>query len=71
MLKKDKRGNGNGHLLLNKVLDLISQISECKNIHTMAMSYLAYLFISYEFKPVSDTYIVDQHPHIDMILYKN
>lgn len=70
-VKKNKRGNGNGRLLLNKVLEIINQISECKNIHIMAMSYLADFYISYGFKAVSDTYIIDQHPHIDMILYKS
>lgn len=70
-VKKDKRGNGNGRLLLNKVLEVINQVSEYKNIHIMAMGYLADFYISYGFKPVSDTYIIDQHPHIDMILYKN
>lgn len=67
---KNKRGNGNGRLLLKKVLEIIYKDFESKNIHIMAMSYLTDFYESFGFKSVSDIYIIDQHPHIDMVLYR-
>lgn len=67
---KDSRGNGNGRLLLDKVLEVININCGRKDIHIMAMSYLTDFYKSYGFKPISNIYIIDQHPHIDMILYR-
>ena len=67
---KHKRGNGNGRKLLNKVFEVIDKKYPSKDIHILAMSYLKSFYESYGFKAVSEEYIVDQHPHIDMIYYR-
>lgn len=69
-VKQDKRGNGNGKKLLDKVFEVLNQNYPYKNIHILAMSYLKSFYESYGFKAVSDEYIIDQHPHIDMIYYR-
>jgi len=70
-VRQDKRGNGNGRKLLNKIFEVLDQKFPNKNIHILAMSYLKSFYESYGFKAVSDEYIVDQHPHVDMINYRN
>lgn len=70
-VKKEHRGNGNGRMLITKVLETINEKFPDKDIHIMAMSYLKEFYESFGFQSTSDVYIIDQHPHIDMILYKN
>lgn len=69
-VKKERRGNGSGRKLLDKVIEVIYENYPNKDIHIMAMSYLQDFYESYGFKPVSEVYIIDQHPHLDMILYR-
>jgi len=69
-VKKEKRGDGNGRKLLDKTFEVINKYYPHKNIHILAMSYLKSFYESYGFKAVSDEYIVDQHPHLDMIFYR-
>ena len=67
---KNKRGNGSGRMLLDKVFEVINEQFPNKDIHILAMSYLKSFYESYGFEAVSKEYIVDQHPHIDMIYYR-
>ena len=67
---KHKRGNGNGRKLIDKVFEVLNERNPTKNIHILAMSYLKPFYESYGFVPVSEEYIVDQHPHIDMVFYR-
>src|SRR5699024_4219863 len=69
-VKKNKRGNGSGRQLLDKVFEVLNEKHPYKDIHILAMSYLKSFYESYGFETVSDEYIVDQHPHIDMIFYR-
>lgn len=67
---KNKRGNGSGRHLLDKVFEVLNERYPNKDIHILAMSYLKSFYESYGFESVSEEYIVDQHPHIDMIYYR-
>ncbi|CAD2078916.1 GNAT family N-acetyltransferase [Jeotgalicoccus meleagridis] len=69
-VQQTKRGNGNGRKLLDKVFDVINEKYPDKDIRILAMSYLRSFYESYGFKAVSEEYIVDQHPHIDMIYFR-
>lgn len=67
---KHKRGNGSGRKLIDKVFEVLNERYPTKDIHILAMSYLQNFYESYGFKPVSEEYVVDQHPHIDMVFYR-
>lgn len=69
-VKKEHRGNGNGRMLITKVLETINEKFPDKDIHIMAMSYLKEFYESFGFQSTSDVYIIDQHPHEDMVLYR-
>lgn len=69
-IDQNNRGNGNGRLLLNQALDYIQQKHPNKNIEIVAMSYLKDFYSSLGFKSISKVYIIDNHPHEDMILQK-
>lgn len=69
-VKKEYRGNGNGRILITKVLETINEKFPDKDIHIMAMSYLKEFYESFGFQSTSDVYIIDQHLHEDMVLYR-
>ncbi|AKG73429.1 GNAT family N-acetyltransferase [Salinicoccus halodurans] len=64
----DKRGNGNGRELLNTALKYLKENYPDKFVQIVAMSYLKDFYKSYGFKSISEVYIMDDHPHEDMIL---
>lgn len=70
-IQKDSRGNGSGRTLLNQALNYTDQNYPGKNIEIVAMSYLKDFYKSLGFKSISEVYIMDNHPHEDMILSKN
>ncbi|QQD85651.1 GNAT family N-acetyltransferase [Jeotgalicoccus sp. ATCC 8456] len=70
-VNKAKRGNGSGRQLLTKALEYCDNHFPNKNIEIVAMSYLRKFYNSLGFVSTSDVYIMDDHPHEDMILRKN
>lgn len=64
----EKRGNGNGRLLLETALKYLKKHYPDKAVQIVAMSYLKDFYKSYGFKSISDIYIMDDHPHEDMVL---
>jgi len=64
----EKRGNGNGRKLLNTALKYLKENYPDKYIQIVAMSYLKDFYKSYGFNSISEVYIMDDHPHEDMIL---
>lgn len=64
----DKRGNGSGRELLNTALKYLKENYPDKFVQIVAMSYLKDFYKSYGFKSISEVYIMDDHPHEDMIL---
>lgn len=67
-INKEKRGTGKGRDLLNQALQYTAKHFPNKNIEIVAMSYLKEFYWSLGFKTISDVYIMDNHPHEDMIL---
>lgn len=65
------RGNGAGRNLVEKGLSVIEDMFPGKDIHIIAMSYLREFYTSFGFETVSDVYIMDNHEHEDMILYRS
>jgi len=68
--KKNARGNGLGHLLLTEALAACEKLWPAQTIDIGAQEHLHEFYQSHGFKQVSDMYLEDDIPHIDMRLCK-
>ncbi|OFC71968.1 GNAT family N-acetyltransferase [Alteromonas confluentis] len=64
------RGNGLGHELISKALEVCKQTWPGLSIEIGAQEYLAAYYKKYGFEATSTMYLEDGIPHIDMILTK-
>ncbi len=64
------RGNGLGHQLIAEALKQCEQLWPGKTIDISAQEHLEGLYQSHGFKRISDMYLDDGIPHIDMRLEK-
>ncbi len=62
------RRRGLSHLLVEKAVSLVREQWPDRILAIGAQEYLREFYISHGFEPVSDTYLEDGIPHIDMIL---
>lgn len=60
------RKSGLGHLLVKQILAAAGRIWPGKGITISAQTYLTAFYRSHGFVPVSDPYLEDDIPHIDM-----
>jgi ElaA protein len=60
------RKSGLGHLLVNQILSAAGQIWPGRGITISAQTYLTAFYSAHGFVPVSDSYLEDDIPHIDM-----
>ncbi|MFU8768926.1 MAG: GNAT family N-acetyltransferase [Desulfotignum sp.] len=60
------RKKGLGHLLVKQILAVAGRIWPGKGITISAQTYLTAFYRSHGFVPVSDPYLEDDIPHIDM-----
>lgn len=67
-VQNDKRANGLGRELLLNSLEYLNKNYRDKDVHIVAMSYLKKFYESLGFESISDEYIMDNHPHEDMII---
>ncbi|PFV82902.1 GNAT family N-acetyltransferase [Bacillus sp. AFS059628] len=68
LVKKEHRGQGIAKELVNVALDFIQNELKEDTIKIQAQEYLHEFYSSFGFKSVSETYLEDNIPHIDMIL---
>ncbi|GIC76686.1 GNAT family N-acetyltransferase [Moritella sp. F3] len=68
--KDTARGNGLGHQLIIEALKQCEQHWPGKTIDIGAQEYLQSFYQKYGFKPISEVYMEDGIPHIDMRLNK-
>ena len=68
---QDARGNGLGHRLLEEGLEQAEKLWSGETIKIGAQSYLNEFYQGYGFEVISDEYLEDGIPHIDMLLHKN
>ena len=61
------RGEGLGHQLIQEALQLCQQYFPTQNIKISAQEHLRNYYQQHGFKPISDTYLEDNIPHIAMI----
>lgn len=68
LVKKEYRGQGIAGDLLKKGLDFIqNELNETK-VKIQAQDHLRAFYNSFGFQPISETYLEDNIPHVDMIL---
>lgn len=68
LVKKEYRGHGMAEELLRKGLDFIQNELNEPTVKIQAQAYLKEFYSSFGFQPISDTYLEDDIPHIDMLL---
>ena len=67
VVEKNSRGKGISYAMLEKALDQIRLTWPGGNIRIGAQVYLKAFYQSHGFEPVSETYLEDGIPHIDMV----
>ncbi|MCC3237484.1 GNAT family N-acetyltransferase, partial [Pediococcus acidilactici] len=54
--------------LVQATLDEIKRVAGIQPVKIAAQSYLQNFYAQFGFKPVSDVYLEDNIPHLDMVL---
>ncbi len=70
IVKKEYRGQGIAGELLKKGLEFIQNELEETKVKIQAQDYLREFYCSFGFQPISETYLEDNIPHVDMILQR-
>ncbi|MFB6587634.1 GNAT family N-acetyltransferase [Bacillus thuringiensis] len=69
-VKKEYRGQGIAEELLKKGLDFIQNELKEKTVKIQAQDYLRKFYSSFGFQTISQTYLEDNIPHVDMLLQR-
>ena len=69
-VKKEYRGSGMAGELLKRGLDFIETELKETTVKIQAQDYLRKFYGSFGFQPISDTYLEDNIPHVDMLLQR-
>ena len=67
LVVSDERGKGLGRTLIEGLLEAIQERFPGQPVHIQAQSYLTSFYASFGFEAVSDEYLEDGIPHIDMV----
>lgn len=70
VIAHDARGLKLGRALMQQALNEMEQLFPEQDVQIGAQERLCHFYLSLNFKPVSDTYLEDGIPHIDMRLSK-
>ncbi|WP_010499246.1 GNAT family N-acetyltransferase, partial [Ligilactobacillus acidipiscis] len=70
LVVKEYRKHELGRKVVQATLNQIQKQFPAKEIKIQAQSYLQNFYSSFGFSPVSDVYLEDNIPHLDMILKK-
>ena len=66
LIDENYRKNGTGRILMERAIDATLQEFDCGSITIGAQIYLNVFYTSLGFKPVSEPYLEDGIPHMDM-----
>ncbi|TYR73140.1 GNAT family N-acetyltransferase [Rossellomorea vietnamensis] len=69
-VKKEFRGQGLAEELIKKGLKFIQKELNETNVKIQAQDYLRKFYGSFGFQAISETYLEDNIPHVDMLLQK-
>ena len=70
LVDNEYRGTGFGKLLMKKAIDYIEQTLEATSIKISAQHYLEAFYQSLGFERISDVYLLDDIPHLEMLRIK-
>ncbi|RRD40952.1 GNAT family N-acetyltransferase [Leptotrichia sp. OH3620_COT-345] len=68
LVRESSRKSGIGRELVSEALKIIKKKWGNKPVYAQAQAYLEKFYSSFGFKAVSDVYLEDNIPHLDMIL---
>lgn len=68
LVTKNYRGKKYGQQILRETIKQIKDNSDKESIYISAQEYLERFYSSFGFEKVSDMYLEDNIPHIDMVL---
>ncbi|MBD5806294.1 GNAT family N-acetyltransferase [Limosilactobacillus walteri] len=68
LILKNYRKHGYGQRLVRATIDEAKKLFPQKKIQIQAQAYLQKFYTSFGFKPISDVYLEDNIPHLDMVL---
>lgn len=68
LVVEEYRKNGYGRELVSATIDEIKQRFPGKPIQIQAQAYLQKFYGSFGFKPISEVYLEDNIPHLDMLM---
>ncbi|WP_223702559.1 GNAT family N-acetyltransferase [Sutcliffiella deserti] len=68
LVKKEFRGQGHAEELLRRGLDFILFELKETSVKIQAQDYLKKFYSSFGFQPITDTYLEDNIPHVDMLV---
>lgn len=70
VVKPSHRGKGLGRLMMEQAIHCITNVWKESQIKIGAQAYLEKFYQSLGFKPVSEVYLEDDIPHLDMLYSK-
>ncbi|MDD7570030.1 MAG: GNAT family N-acetyltransferase [[Actinobacillus] rossii] len=68
LVTKEARGTGLAKKLMTQALTVCQQRWQSEKIYVQAQAYLQDFYQSVGFKPISEVYLEDGIPHLDMVL---
>ena len=68
LVTKEARGTGLAKKLMTQALTVCQQKWQSEKIYVQAQAYLQDFYQSVGFKPISEVYLEDGIPHLDMVL---
>lgn len=70
LVTKEHRGTGLARELMQKALEISQQHWQNQPIYVQAQAHLQRFYHSLGFQPISEIYLEDSIPHVDMVLEK-
>jgi Predicted acyltransferase len=67
LVAPDYRGKGVGNALIGRVMQLIGETDPDALVKIEAQDYIQPLYAHFGFKKVSDVYLIDNIPHVQMV----
>lgn len=68
LVPKEYRSHQYGRLLVQTTIEKAQELFPDKQIQIQAQAYLEKFYRSFGFEPISDVYLEDGIPHLDMVL---
>ncbi|MFD2923261.1 GNAT family N-acetyltransferase [Halobacillus naozhouensis] len=68
LVVKQQRGKGYAKDLMNKAIETLKQSDNIEGISLHGQEYLRHFYGSFGFKEVTEVYLEDNIPHVDMVM---